>query len=120
MALRFVYDAISAGFGSEIRRLLTNDPKDPRFQLFECIRTGQDYPGLYPYKKWLGASAGFYELYQCTVKQASPAALAVARKLAAIMIAGTEKKRLKEVQKAEFLTSRAGRGYARRFILAGR
>jgi hypothetical protein len=117
MALRFVYDAISAGFGSEIRRLLANDPKDPRFQLFECIRTGQDYAGLYPYKKWPGASAGFYELYQCRVRQATRAALEVARKLAAIMMGRTETKRLKEVQKAEFLTSRAGRSYARKFIL---
>ncbi len=115
--LAFVYDAISAGFGSEIRRLLTNDPKDSRVQFFECIRSGRDYPGLYPYKKWPGASAAFYEFYQCGVRQVNGAALAVARKLATVMIERAEKKRLKEIQKSDFLMSGAGRSYTRKFII---
>jgi len=116
-ALRFAYRAISESFGSEIRRLLANDPKDPRFQLFECIRTGRDYPGLYPYKKWEGASAGFYEFYQCAVRDVTPAALEASRKLAKLVVEGIEPKRLKELRKPEFLKSAAGRNLVRKCII---
>jgi len=115
-ALRFVYEAQSAGFGSEIRRLLKNDPKDPRMQLFECIRTERDYPALYPYKKWLGALADFYDFYQCGIRKAPTEALAVARKLANL-VANGELKRLKEIRKAEFLRSGASRNLVRKYIV---
>jgi CRISPR-associated protein Cst1 len=115
-ALRFVYEAQSAGFGSEVQRLLKNDPKDPRFQLFECIRTERDYPALYPYKKLAGASAEFYDFYQCGIRGTSAESLAVARKLAGFVVSG-EPKRLKEVRKAEFLRSGAGRNLIRKYII---
>ena len=116
-AVKFVYEAGLAGFNAEIRRLLANDGKDPRWQLFECIRSGRDYPGLYPFKKWAGASPELYELYQREIRSISPAALAVARKLAALIIDGLDAKRLKEVRKAEFVNTASGRNLARKFIV---
>lgn len=114
-ALTFIYEAQSAGFGSEVRGLLKNDPKDPRFQLFECIRTDRDCRALYPDKKAAGASAEFYDFYQCGIRGASAQSLAVARKLANLVVSG-EQKRLKEVRKAEFLRSGAGRNLIRKYI----
>jgi len=115
-ALTFIYEAQSGGFGSEIRQLLANDPKDPRFQLFECIRTERDSPALYPYKKWPGTSPEFYDFYQCGIRGASARSLVVARKLANLIVSG-EQKRLKELRKAEFLRSATGRSLVRQNII---
>jgi hypothetical protein len=116
-AIRFVYEAGLAGFNAEIRRLLINDGKDPRWQLFECIRSERDYPGLYPFKKWAGASPEFYELYQREIRNVSPAALAIARKLAALTIHGLDAKRLKEVKKSDFINTASGRNLVRKLIV---
>jgi len=114
-ALRFVAAACRK-YAHEIRTLLQNDPKDPRFQLFECIRSGRDYPGLYPYKKWRGATPGFYDFYQERVRGIQPAALSVARTLAGMVINESTEKDRKEIRKPEFLRSRTGRNRVRRVI----
>ncbi len=116
-ALKFVYDAGLAGFNSEIRRLLANDGKDPRWQLFECIRSERDYSGLYPFKKWAGASQEFYELYQRKIRNVPPAALAVARKLASLITRGSDAKRLKEIKKSDFVNAVSGRNLVRKLIV---
>jgi CRISPR-associated protein Cst1 len=114
--LAFVSNAV-ASFGSEIRRMIAADPKDSRQQLFECIRGGRDYPGLYPYKKQTGASPEFYDFYQREVRNATPAGLSVARKLARHILSGEEPKRLKEIQKPEFLRSPGGKNLVRKYIV---
>jgi hypothetical protein len=114
-ALAFIYEVMSKGFGSEIRELLVNDPKDSRSQLFECIRSARDYPGLYPYKKRPGASVEFYELYQCAACGAAPASLEVARKLARLVVE-SERKRLNDVRKPDFLRSAIGRNFIRKVM----
>jgi len=114
VALAFISKAAPA-FGSEIRHFIAADPKDSRQQLFECIRGRRDYPGLYAYKKQSGASPGFYELYQQDLLCASQPGLNVARKLASLLLAG-ETKRLKEIQKPEFLKSPSGKSLVRSYI----
>lgn len=115
-ALQFVYDAMSRGFGSEIRRLVASDPKDSRSQLFECVRASKDYPGLYPYRKEIGASPEFYEFYQRSIRGATQESLDVARKLAALVIK-QNRKIIKQIRKPEFLRSQNGRNLIRKFII---
>jgi CRISPR-associated protein Cst1 len=114
-ALRFVSEACRQ-YAHDIRTLLQNDPKDPRFQLFECIRSGRDYPGLYPFRKWRGASPGFYDFYQERIRGTEPSALSTAREVAAIVIGESSEKNRKEIRKPEFLRSPAGRNRVRRAI----
>jgi len=114
-ALEFISSA-RLSFGSEIRGFIKAEPKDSRQQMFECIRSKRDYPGLYPFKKQAGASPEFYELYQQRILGASVAGLSVARGLASLMTAG-EPKRLKEIRKPEFLRGPAGRNLVRAYIV---
>jgi hypothetical protein len=115
-ALAFIYEA-SKTFGSEIRRLVASEPKDGRHQMFECIRGGRDYGGLYAFKKLPGSSPEFYELYQERIRGATSAGLEIARKLAQAVLSGAEKKRLKEIRKPEFLRSNVGRNYVRKQMI---
>jgi hypothetical protein len=114
-ALRFISDACRQ-FAPEIRMLLRNDPKDPRFQLFECIRGGRDYSSLYPFKKSQGATPALYDFYQERVRGFDPVALSVARKLATTVVSESSEKERKEICKPEFLRSPTGRNRVRRAI----
>lgn len=116
-ALSFISQAHSS-FGAEIRGLVETESKDSRQQLFECIRAQRDYPGLYPYKKYPGASPEFFDFYQQEIRGASPASLAVARKVASLVLSGERnKKDLKDIKKPEYLRSAAGRNRVRRTII---
>lgn len=115
-ALSFVSQAHSR-FGSEIRALIGSESKDSRQQLFECLRGQRDYPGLYSDKKLPGASAEFYDFYQEQICDASKEALAVARKLANLVLSSARNaKDLKEIRKPEYLRSAVGRNRVRRTI----
>jgi hypothetical protein len=116
-ALSFVCRA-AATFGSEIRSLIAHESKDPRYQLFECIRAGRDYWGLYPYKNQPGASAEFYEFYQVEIRGAKAAALGIARKLAKLIQAAAVAKEQKEIRKPEFLRAPNGKSLVRKSIIA--
>ena len=115
-ALRFIADAC-VQHGHEIRRLLATDSTDPRHQLFECIRSGRDYSGLYPFRKQPGASPQLYRLYQERVRGKPSSALSVAEKLAAIVIDQTAPKDRKELRKPEYLRAPAARNRIRRAIV---
>jgi hypothetical protein len=114
-ALRFVSEACRQ-HAPEIRKLLQHDPKDPRFQLFECIRSARDYGGLYPFRKAQGATPAFYDFYQEHIREVDPAALLVARKLAGIIFGESSPKELKDIRKPEYVQSPAGRNRIRRAI----
>lgn len=117
-ALAFFYEA-SKSFGSEIRRVVASESKDPRRQLFECVRAQRDYDGLYAFKKSPGCSAEFYELYQERIRNATRQGLAVARKLAVVILADTANaKRLKDIRKPEFLRSATGRSFVRKYMVS--
>lgn len=118
-ALAFIA-AGQARFGSEIRQLLKTDPKDSRQQrqqMFECIRGCRDYPGLYPFKKQLGATPEFYDYYQSELLGADTRELHVARKLAKLILENEDAKKVKEIRKPEFLRSLAGRVLVRKYII---
>ena len=115
-AIRFAADAVAMGFAHEVRALLAADPKDPRFQLFECIRAMRDYNGLYPFKKSPGVSPEFYEFYQERIRGADGRALAIARKIAQQIVQSAAKSELKEIRKPEFVRSAQGRNRIRRAI----
>lgn len=116
-ALAFVYEA-SKSFGSEIRRLVASERKDARRQLFECVRSGRDYGGLYGFKKLPGASPEFYEFYQQRIRKATYEGLQVARKLAKIVLLEADPKWLKEIRKPEFPRSATGRNFIRKCMAA--
>lgn len=115
-ALRFAARA-SRRFGSEIRTLLKAEPKDPRFQMFDCIRAERDYHSLYASKKAPGASSDFYEFYQKEITGADDAALTAARKLANYMLTKADKKELKDIRKPEYLKTSLGRNKVRKAML---
>ena len=99
--LRFLWEAVCAGFEYDIEQMLKVDPADSRFQFLECIRSEQDYRGLYAYKKWEGAEQRFYEFYQQRVCRRRPGALRSARVLANSVRRSLDKKKVGELQKPE-------------------
>jgi CRISPR-associated protein Cst1 len=115
-AIRFISDAC-AEYGHEIRRLLANDAKDPRHQLFECIRAGRNYEGLYTSKKTPGASAKFFRFYQERIRSVSSSALSVAEKLARLEVERTAAKDLKDLRKPEFIRAPAAKNRIRRLMV---
>jgi hypothetical protein len=116
-ALRFASLAASLDYTHHLRKLMEHDAKDPRFQLFECIRGGRDCEGLYPAKNWPGVPAEFYDFYQEHVRGINAAAMPIAEKLAGIVITVASDKEKKEIRKREFVRSSAGRNRVRKAII---
>jgi len=99
--LRFLWECVEADFSGEVDALVRNEPKDPRFQLLTAIREERDFRGLYPFKKWTGASQRFYELYQQRVCGCKGKPLEVARRLASLAVLSVDEKKLRELGKIE-------------------
>ncbi|PWU05833.1 MAG: hypothetical protein C5B51_13615 [Terriglobia bacterium] len=106
-ALRFLWDAQSQEFRPEIRKLLANEPKNPRYQLLACIRDGRDYSGLYPYKKWPGASREFFEFYQTRICGKTDLTLATARAVTKQVRLVVDGRRLANLTKSDSLSGQA-------------
>ncbi|MDR4507320.1 MAG: hypothetical protein MRJ65_03625 [Candidatus Brocadiaceae bacterium] len=82
-ALMFLWEAVHYGLRQEIDKLLSKEPKDPRFQLLTAIREGKDYErGLYPYKKNPGANVELFVLYQLKICSVTKRALKIAQIIA--------------------------------------
>jgi hypothetical protein len=99
--LRFLWECLEEGFAGEVDTLVRNEPKDPRFQLLTAIREEKDFRGLYPFKKWAGASQRFYEFYQRRVCGWKGKSLEVARRLASLAVHSVDEKKLRELGKTE-------------------
>jgi len=115
IALRFIHDA-QLEYSHEIRTLLKGDPKNSHFQLFECVRSGRDYPGLYRNKKWPGTSCEFYAFYQISILGTDPIAIPVASKLASLVMRESTAKERQELAKPEYLRSSVGKNQVRKTI----
>jgi hypothetical protein len=103
-------------FSSDIEQLLKAEPRDPRFQFLTAIREESDYSGLYPHKKWPGASQSFYEFYQLNALPRNSASLRSARTVARATSAELDKKSLEQLRKPEAFYSSANRNRVRRVI----
>lgn len=99
--LRFLWECVEEDFSGEVDGLVRNEPKDPRFQLLTAIREERDFRGLYPYKKWPGASQRFYEFYQRKVCGWKGKSLEVARRLAGLAVQNVDAKQLRDLGKIE-------------------
>jgi hypothetical protein len=99
--LRFLWECLEEDFSGEVDALVRNEPKDPRFQLLTAIREERDFRGLYPYKKWPGASQRFYEFYQRKVCGWKGKSLEVARRLAGLAVQNVDAKKLRDLGKIE-------------------
>jgi hypothetical protein len=99
--LRFLWECVEEDFSGEVDALVRNEPKDPRFQLLTAIREERDFRGLYPFKKWPGASQRFYELYERKVCGWKGKSLEVARRLASLAVQSVDEKKLRELGKVE-------------------
>jgi hypothetical protein len=100
-ALRFLWQCLENDLRGDVDYLVANEPKDPRLQLLTAIRDQRDYRGLYPFKKWPGASQRFYEFYQGRICGWKGGSLKVARRLARMAAASVDGKQLRDLGKAE-------------------
>jgi len=100
-ALEFLRVAASKGLGNEIETLISNEKKNARNSLFQCILDGRDYPGLYPEDRRKGASPELFALYQTYIRNHSGKALQIAYKLTKEMSEQISEKELKRLQRSE-------------------
>jgi hypothetical protein len=99
--LRFLWECVEDDLSGEIDALVRNEPKDPRSQFLTAIREERDFRGLYPFKKWPGASQRFFELYQRKVCGCNAKSLQVARGLAHLVIKDVNGNRARDLWKPE-------------------
>ena len=100
-ALRFLWQCLENDLLGEIDYLLGNESKDPRVQLLTAIREQRDYRGLYPFKKWPGASQRFYEFYQGRICGWKGGSLKAARHIARLASLSIDGRELRDLGKAE-------------------
>lgn len=81
-ALSFLSSVSKEGWRDEVLRLIRHESKGPNKSFLQCVLERRDYPRLYPYKKFGGASTGLFVLYQTKVMGRSQRSLATAFKIA--------------------------------------
>jgi hypothetical protein len=99
--LRFLWECVEEDLSGEIDTLVRNEPKDSRRQFMTAIREGKDFRGLYPLKKWPGASQRFFEFYQRKVCGWKSESLRVARYLAGLAVKKVNANYLRDLAKPE-------------------
>lgn len=92
-AVRFIWDAGQHGLNSEIDSLAMADKfiKNPDNLLLNSIRNKTDYTGLYPRKKYDGASVKMFAFYQTRLLGVSYKTLVASQKLAEALLPDSEK-----------------------------
>ena len=92
-AVRFIWDAGQYGLNSEIDSLAMADKfiKNPDNLLLSSIRNKTDYPGLYPRKKYDGASVKMFAFYQTRLLGVPHKTLVASQKLAEALLPDREK-----------------------------
>lgn len=80
-ALEFLYICKREGLSAEIEACTTSE-RGGRASFLDCVSRGADYDGLYPRKKWAGASPKLYSMYQQRVRGFSERAVALASAIA--------------------------------------
>ena len=99
--LRFLWECVEEDLSGEIDALVRNEPKDPRLQFLTAIREERDFRGLYPFKKWPGASQRFFELYQRKVCGWKAKSLEVARNVVGLAVTNANASRARDLWKPE-------------------
>lgn len=92
-AVRFIWDAARYGLDAEIASLAMSDKfiKNPDNRLLSSIRNKTDYPGLYPKKKYDGASVKMFAFYQTRLLVVPHKTLVASQKLAEGILPDSEK-----------------------------
>ncbi|OYT62945.1 hypothetical protein B6U67_03890 [Methanosarcinales archaeon ex4484_138] len=92
-AVRFIWDAARYGLDAEIASLAMADKfiKNPDNRLLSSIRNKTDYLGLYPRKKYDGASVKMFTFYQTHLLGVPHKTLVASQKLAEGLLPDSEK-----------------------------
>ncbi len=114
-ALQFLWEAVRYGLRSEVEKLLSREPKDPRKQLLTAIKEGRDYFGLYSYKKFEGAKPELYTLYQMRICGVNRHPLMIAQKIATEFVTNMKPKEIEKI-KAEIFRDKSNRSKALRIM----
>lgn len=101
-ALRFLHKAVNEGYRSEIEEFVSREDKS-KSSLLNSITKSTDYKLLYPFKKFKGATPGFYKLYQTTVRGKSTNSLNVALKISKYIHDKKERGEIKEKEINEWM-----------------
>ena len=99
--LRFLWECVEEDLSGEIDTLVRYEPKNSRRQFLTAIREQKDFRGLYPLKKWPGASQRFFEFYQRKVCGWKSESLRVARCLAGLAVNRVDANYLRDLSKPE-------------------
>jgi CRISPR-associated protein Cas8b1/Cst1 subtype I-B len=80
-ALKFLHSLVKNGLDEEVRKIVANEKARPENTFLQCILERRDYFGLYPHRKYEGASPKLFAIYQNQLLGISPRSLKTASKI---------------------------------------